>query len=163
MNVLVAGIGNVFLADDGFGVAVARRLAAEALLDGVSVVDYGIRGVHLAFDLLDPPELLVLVDAIGRGGAPGTLYVIEPDLEVAAPVGGAHGMDLPSVFASVRSMGGRLPPVRIVGCEPAELGEKIGLSPKVEAAVEPAVRLVHKLLAEHALISKPSHAEEAIP
>lgn len=147
-RILVAGIGNIFFGDDGFGVEVARRLEGAPLPEGVVVVDYGIRGVHLAFELLDPPELLVVVDAMGRGEAPGTLYLLEPDVDEEAPVADSHQMDLRTVFASVRSMGGCLPPVRIVGCEPAELGERMGLSLRVERAIEPAIKLVHKILSE---------------
>jgi hydrogenase maturation protease len=78
-RILVAGVGNVFRGDDGFGVAVARRLAHEPLPPGVELRDYGVRGVHLAYELLDGYDLLVLVDAVTRGSPPGTLYVIEPD------------------------------------------------------------------------------------
>jgi hydrogenase maturation protease len=77
---LIAGIGNIFLGDDGFGVEVASRLAGADLPDGVKVVDYGIRGMHLAYDLANGFELAILIDATARGGAPGTIYVIEPDL-----------------------------------------------------------------------------------
>ena len=84
MRVLVAGIGNVFLGDDGFGVEVARRLRGQALGDGVDVADFGIRGVHLAYELADGRyDAAVLVDAVSRGGAPGTFYAIEPDVETS--------------------------------------------------------------------------------
>lgn len=145
---LVAGVGNVFLGDDGFGPEAARRLAAEGAPAGVRVEDFGIRGVHLAFDLLDPPDLLIVLDVVSRGAAPGTLFVIEPDLEGQLPISDNHSMDVHAVFASVRSMGGRLPPIRIVGCQPADLGERMGLSPSVEGAIEPALALVHKILRE---------------
>lgn len=149
-GILVAGIGNIFLGDDGFGVEAARRLANESLPAGVEVVDFGIRGVHLAFRLLEPINLLIILDAVGRGEAPGTLYLIEPAFDGPAPVADAHGMDLASVFTSVRSMGGQLPPIRIVGCEPLSVGEGIGLSPQVESGIEPALVLVRKLLEEAA-------------
>jgi hydrogenase maturation protease len=147
--VLVAGIGNVFFRDDGFGVEVAQRLARERLPEGVRVVDFGIRGVHLAFELFDPPDLLVLVDATPRGGRPGTLYVIDPDvdpaiLEEVEP--DAHAMHPGAVLQSVRQMTGRLPPTRIVGCEPAEIGEGMGLSETVQEAIAPAIALVRELL-----------------
>ncbi|HWV37272.1 MAG TPA: hydrogenase maturation protease [Vulgatibacter sp.] len=143
---LVAGVGNVFLGDDGFGVEVVRHLQPKDVPDGVRVEDFGIRGVHLAFDLLEPPGLLVIVDAVSRGAAPGTLFVIEPDLDGPLPVADNHSMDVHAVFTQVRAMGGMLPPVRIVGCQPAFLGERMGLSPPVEAAIEPAAALVHKIL-----------------
>ena len=107
-RVLVAGIGNVFLGDDGFGVAVAARLAREPLPEGTRVTDFGIRGVHLAFELLDPPDLLVLVDAMARGDAPGTLYLVDPeveDLSGGAPAPDAHAMDPYTVLAAARRMG----------------------------------------------------------
>ena len=147
-RVLVAGVGNVFFGDDGFGVEVARRHAAERLPDEVEVADYGIRGIHLAYRLLERPDLLVVADALPRGEAPGTVYVVEPDLaagpdEAAAD---AHGMSLPAVFAAVRAMGGALPRVRIVGCEPADVGEGMGLSPAVAAVADGAVSLLRGLV-----------------
>jgi hydrogenase maturation protease len=149
-EVLVAGAGNVFRGDDGFGVAVVARLARRSLPATVKVADFGIRGLHLAYALLDPPELLIVVDAVSRGEAPGTLFVIEPEAgQEGGELGGAtdpHGMSLPAVFASVGAMGGTLPRVLIVGCEPAELGETMELSPAVQRAIEPAVELVQDIL-----------------
>src|SRR5688500_9453041 len=108
-RLLVAGVGNLLLGDDGFGVEVARRLATTMLPEGARARDFGIRGVHLAYELLDGVDVLLVADALARGGEPGTLYVFEPDTGAAAPLeGDAHGMDLPHVFASVRSMGGEL-------------------------------------------------------
>ena len=101
MNALVAGVGNIFRGDDGFGPAVIRRLAERSLPSGTRVEDFGIRGIHLAYELLEPIDLLVLVDAIGRDGEPGALYLIEPDAEAEFAAGDPHGMDLPSVFALV--------------------------------------------------------------
>lgn len=147
-RILVAGVGNVFFGDDGFGVAVARRLAAERLPAGTRVSDFGIRGVHLAYELLEPIDLLIVVDLAARGGSPGTLYVIEPEVDRADPpvaVDGAHGMDVCAVFASVRALGGTLPRVVIVGCEPACLDPRMALSPEVEGAVPGAIQLVHEL------------------
>jgi hydrogenase maturation protease len=148
-RVLVAGIGNVFLGDDGFGVAVAQALAKDPLPEGTRVVDYGIRGLHLAFELLDPPDLLVLVDTTSRQREPGTLYLIDPELEkeslgVATP--DAHAMDPVTVFASVLHLGGRLPRARIVGCEPASLDEGMGLSAPVENAIPAAVSMIRELI-----------------
>lgn len=148
-SVLVACVGNVFFGDDGFGVEVARRLSREPLPDGARVVDFGIRGVHLALELLDPPDLLVLVDVTTRRGTPGTLYVIDPEEDAETEssfVPDAHAMDPASVLAAVRRMGGALPKTRIVGCEPADLDQGMELSAPVRAAVEPAVAIVRRLI-----------------
>jgi hydrogenase maturation protease len=157
---LVAGIGNVFLGDDGFGVEVARRLAGERVPDWAEVADIGIAGVHLAYELLDGYELTILVDATPRGGAPGSVYVIEPSPGPAAAPGSppgarggfspmdAHGMDPETVLALVGTLGGTLGKVLVVGCEPAEVTDRMGLSAPVAAAVGPAVDLVKELLAD---------------
>jgi hydrogenase maturation protease len=149
-RVLVAGVGNVFFGDDGFGVEVVRRLREEELPPGVDVVDFGVRSLHLAFELLGPPplELFVLVDSMARGGEPGTLYVIDPDRDPHALVGppDAHAIDPSAVLASLSGLGGSLPPTRIVGCEPASLDHAMRLSPQVREAVLPAVRLVRRLV-----------------
>ena len=157
-RVLVAGVGNVFLGDDGFGVEVARRLADEALPGWVRVGDFGIRGVHLAYELLEGYEAAILVDAAPRGEAPGTVYVIEPDLDgepdpaVAAGAGvlvDAHGMEPDAVFALLKALGGDIPRLLVVGCEPAEVSERMGLSPPVAGAVDQAVTVVRELIGEH--------------
>ena len=150
---LVAGIGNVFLGDDGFGVAVADRLARAELPAGVHVEDYGIRGMDLAYALADY-EAAVLVDAVPRGQAPGTLYVIEPELgeELDQVAPDAHGMDPVTVLSLARRLGGELPRVLVVGCEPAvrmtgeEADVVADLSEPVRAAVDGAVRLVEQLV-----------------
>jgi hydrogenase maturation protease len=148
---LVAGVGNVFFGDDGFGCEVARRLAGAPPRDGVSVVDFGIRGMHLAYELSSGDwDAAIIVDAVARGGRVGTLYVLDPALDDAAaaapPVADAHGVDLGAVFAMTRSLGA--PPARVVvvGCEAATVDEGMGLSVRLLAAVEPAVALVHQLL-----------------
>jgi hydrogenase maturation protease len=151
-RVLVAGIGNVFLGDDGFGVEVVHRLDAAALPDDVDVADYGIRGVHLAYALLDERyDTVVLVDALPVEGPPGSLAVLEvPDESDggdAEPVLDAHGMDPVAVLDLVRALGGTVPPVLVVGCRPAVLEERMGLSDAVLAAVDPAVRLVTDVVA----------------
>ena len=110
-RMLVAGIGNVFLTDDGFGPAVVAGLAAEPLPAGVRVVDYGIRGMHLAYDLLDQLDALVLVDALPCRGEPGRVEVLEvghDDLVPGGPVD-AHGMDPATVLATLAALGGDLP------------------------------------------------------
>jgi hydrogenase maturation protease len=152
---LVAGIGNVFLGDDGFGVEVVRRLGGRPLPPGVRVADFGIRGLHLAYDLLDGGyERVILVDATPRGGEPGTVYVIEPDpSELGAGGSGmadAHAMNPQAVFALLRSLGGTPGNVLVVGCEPQSLEEEMGLSPVVDAAVDEAVDVVVGLLAGRA-------------
>jgi len=148
-RILVACIGNVFLGDDGFGVEVAGRLADRPLPDGVVVLDIGVRALHLAFELLDRPGLLLVVDAVDRGERPGTVTLIEPvtDVDVdadagAAEVADAHGMNLTTVLTAVRNLGGQMPPVLLVGCQPEFVGERMGLSPTVEGAVPRAVALV---------------------
>jgi hydrogenase maturation protease len=151
MSILVAGIGNIFLGDDGWGVEVVRRLASRPLPEGVRVADFGIRGVHLAFELLEhPDETTVLVDITPRGGEPGTVYLIEPDLEALAGYAtgpaDAHGMTPDAVFALLRSMGGTPGRVWIVGCEPLTTEEEMGLSPPVEGAVDEAVMLILDLI-----------------
>jgi hydrogenase maturation protease len=148
MRVLVAGVGNIFLGDDGFGVEVARRLAAVTLPPGVVAEDFGIRGVHLAYQLLEGYDVLILIDAVSRGGAPGTLYVIEPDVDAVPPRSPADAHDLhpEAVLGMVKQLGGTIGCVRIVGCDVAELDERIGLSDAVERAVPEAMRLVRQLL-----------------
>jgi len=149
-RILVAGVGNIFLGDDGFGVEVARRLARAPIPDHAIVQDYGIRGVHLAYQLLDEFELVVIVDAVSRGGAPGTLYVIEPEIDGRADqsIADAHDMVLEYVFAQARTLGGKLGRVLIVGCEVEDASERIGLSRSVEGAVKKAVRVIVELLGQ---------------
>jgi hydrogenase maturation protease len=159
-RVLIAGVGNIFLGDDGFGVEVARRLAARELPERVRVADFGIRGVHLAYELLDPGyELTILADATPRGGDPGTVYLLAPDLDQLCGDGpdfaDAHGMDPRAVFALLKTLGGTPGRVRIVGCEPARTEEEMGLSEPVAAAVEEAVKLILDLLAREDLLAEP--------
>ena len=149
--ILVAGIGNIFLQDDGFGVEVAKRLADSELPEGVKVADFGIRGVHLAYEMLDGGyDTTILIDAAPRGGAPGTVYLIEPDLDnIDAQQSAsmdAHSMDPQVVFATLKSLGGSPRRVLIVGCEPLVIDDGIGLSEPVGRAVEEAVRLVHSVV-----------------
>ena len=149
--ILVAGIGNLFFGDDGFGVAVAQRLGGSPP-PRTRVEDYGIRSVHLAYALSDPilaPELCILVDCMPRGNAPGTLYLVEPDVDVRGGVADAHGMNLPVVFAAVRDLGGTMPKTLIVGCEPSSVEPGIGLSATVEAAIPGAIEMIRELLTTH--------------
>ncbi|MEJ8641730.1 hydrogenase maturation protease [Streptomyces sp. MS1.HAVA.3] len=158
-RVLVAGIGNVFLGDDGFGVETVRALSAQPLPDDVEVVDFGVRGVHLAYQLLDGYDTLLLVDATARGGEPGTLYLIEAgggSAPPAAPPGGGavldgHHMSPDAVLALLDTLcagTGTTPPRRtlVLGCEPACVEEGIGLSAPVTAAVPEAVRMALDLI-----------------
>lgn len=150
-RVLVAGVGNIFLADDAFGVEVASRLAAGPLPDGVEVGDFGIAGVHLAYQLLDGYRAAILLDAVPRGGEPGDIYVIEPEPGDEPESGvelDAHGMHPEAVLRMVEVLGGHLDRVMVVGCEPAAVEEGIGLSPRVAASVGPAVEVVRRLLEE---------------
>ncbi len=153
MSILVACIGNIFQGDDSFGFEVARALAGRTMPGDVRVVDFGIRGLDLTYALMDAPELTILVDAVSRGGAPGTLYVIEPDVDGTDGLEqgmDAHSMDPVQVLRAARNMGGRLGRVLLVGCEPADLGGadgRMGLTPQVGAAIKPAADLVESLIA----------------
>jgi hydrogenase maturation protease len=161
-RLLIAGVGNIFLGDDGFGVEVASRLAGAELPAWAHVVDYGIRGMHLAYDLANGYDSMILIDATARGGAPGTLYVIEPDLTGVAqdgvtesdaalnPLFNAHGMQPDVVFGMLGMLDAGARQVLIVGCEPASVDYGIGLSEPVGAAVDEAVRLVLELVADAA-------------
>ncbi|GAC1410305.1 MAG: hydrogenase maturation protease [Actinomycetota bacterium] len=158
---LVAGVGNVFLGDDGFGIEVARRLLeAGGFPEGVDIADFGIRGVHLAYQLLNGYEALVLIDAVRRNEQPGTVSVIEAsvaplsvhDAEEFALSGGAivdgHGLDPGSVLALLHSLGGCVDRVFVVGCEPEYIGEEMGLSKTVLGAVEIAASTVREVVAD---------------
>jgi hydrogenase maturation protease len=146
-RVLVAGVGNVFFGDDGFGPEVARVLSRKPPAE-TKIEDFGIRGLHLAYELLAGYERAILIDAAVRGDVPGTLYVIEPGAEVATAPPDAHRMDVQNVFAYLRLLGGEPPPVTIVGCEPQATDMEIGLSEAVTRAIEPAVALIRRLIDE---------------
>ncbi len=151
-GVLVAGIGNIFQSDDGFGVEVAHRLRMHALPAGVRVEDYGIRGVHLAYELLNGFDALILLDALPMGEPPGTLAILEPDLDApmvddgTSPVMDAHTMSPHVVLATLARLGGRVEPTYVLGCEPATLEEGMALSPPVAEAVDGAVEMCMDLL-----------------
>jgi hydrogenase maturation protease len=148
VKVLAAGIGNVFFGDDGFGVEVADRMACTPLPDGVRLHDYGIRGIHLAYELLDGYDALVLIDALPMGEEPGTVAVLEvdPDDVVAPSTMDAHSMSPATVLGLLAGLGGTVGRVLVVGCEPASITDGMGLSPAVQAAVPTAVRAVRELL-----------------
>lgn len=142
MSMLIAGIGNVFLGDDGFGVEVVRRLEDAELPVGVEVGDYGIRGVHLAYELLDESyDTLVLVDAVPLGEAPGTVALLDASDRTEAvqvgPVDG-HSMSPDVVLSSLYHLGGHVDRVLVVGCQPAVVEERMGLSEPVARAVDVA-------------------------
>jgi hydrogenase maturation protease len=151
-QVLVAGIGNIFLGDDAFGVEVAQRLLRPLWPSEVQVRDFGIRGFDLAYAILDGPALTILVDALPRGGPPGTLYLLEPDplpADSPATVEG-HALDPLTVLRLVQALGGSPPRLLVVGCEPATFGPEdeglMGLSAPVEAAIDGAMDMVAQLV-----------------
>ncbi len=157
-KILIAGIGNIFMGDDAFGSEVARELLKKDLPENVRVVDFGIRGLDLAYTLLDGIEdVTIFVDATPRGGEIGTLYTIEPDLaeldenlEENAALD-PHGMNPLKVLAMVKSMGGDLKRILLVGCEPEMLNkgeEKMGMNEVVELAVVEAVKIIEQLIEE---------------
>lgn len=155
MTILVAGIGNLFDSDDGFGPEVVRRLSEHALEslstgEDVRVVDYGIRGMHLAYDLLEGYDALVLVDAVAVGDVPGQVSVLEvgPDDLASMSPGDidAHGMSPVAVLGSLDRLGGTLPRTYVVGCRPSTTEEGIGLSDAVADAVPVAVDVVARLV-----------------
>jgi hydrogenase maturation protease len=167
-RMLVAGVGNIFKSDDGFATAVVARLAERARLEWpewVRLRDYGIGGVHLAYDLLEGYDQVVLVDAMQRpGGRPGTVYVVE----VPQPVNAgtvtaldAHDLAPESVLALVPALGGTMPPVTVVGCEPVSTEDGMGLSEPVVAQVEVAARVVDALVTE-AVRRRPDNFRAAV-
>jgi hydrogenase maturation protease len=153
-KVLVAGIGNIFLGDDGFGVEVARRMLQREMPPGVCVTDFGIRGFDVACSLIEPWDLIVMADASARGGQPGTVYVVEIDpnsLDIEAQVMNAHGLHPASAIQLARALGKITARLVLVACEPADLGGTEGrmdLSPPVEGAVESAIRTIEQIAGE---------------
>jgi len=150
-RILIAGVGNIFLGDDGFGVEVARRLMSIALPDGVRVADFGIRGIHLAYELLDEAYRdVILIDAVSRGAKPGTVSVLDLTTD-GSPVCGmpsAHGMSPDTVIGLVRTMVTSPPRFWLIGCEPERLDEALGLSDAVGRAIDVAIDLVQRLAAD---------------
>jgi hydrogenase maturation protease len=154
-NVLIAGIGNIFLGDDGFGVEVVSRLARDPdpLPEGVELLDVGIGSIHLAYQLLDGYDVLIVVDALSRGVEPGTVCILEPDIDeldeaarMNPPMSDAHSLEPLSVLTLLTALEARPARTLVVGCEPADVGEGIGLSALVERAVDEAVAVVRDLL-----------------
>jgi hydrogenase maturation protease len=149
-HILIAGIGNIFLGDDGFGSEVLRHVCGQVNgSDGLRATDYGIGGMHLAYDLLEDWDGLVLVDAVPDQGSPGTVHIFEADHappEFPAELD-AHSMDPAAVFASLRALGGTAPRTIVVGCEVADVEERMGLSERVQAAIPTAVQAVESAVA----------------
>jgi hydrogenase maturation protease len=154
-SILVAGVGNAWLRDDGFGGEVARRLSERELPDGVSVMDAGTGGLDLAYEVMRGYDALVILDVSKQGGEPGTLYVMEPDEDEVqggiedGEVINPHGMDPQTVLRFVKSIGAWPGRVVVIACEPAEIEEMgWGLSDSVSEAVERAVDLVLETVAD---------------
>jgi hydrogenase maturation protease len=152
-TILIAGIGNIFLGDDGFGVEVARRMLARPRPDAARVVDFGIRGFDLAYALQDGYETTILVDAYPHGQKPGTVTVIEPDLDQLSASPGEfvqpHAMNPMNVLRMAKAMNGATKRVLLVGCEPLDLGGEeghMGLSEVVEATLDDAVSKIEALV-----------------
>ena len=153
-RILIAGIGNIFLGDDAFGVEVVQALAKRALSEEVRLVDFGIRGFDLAYALLDDYETTIMIDATPRGGEPGTLYLIELGQDELNEENEAefetHAMNPMAVLQLVKTLGGQPRHVLVVGCEPATFGPEnegqMGLSEPVQAAVAEAVTMVEELV-----------------
>lgn len=155
-RILIAGIGNIFLGDDAFGVEVAQKLAQRVWPAGITVVDFGIRGVDLTFALMDGYDAVVLIDAVARGGEPGTLYVIEPEpVDESDPDAGElmmemHNVDPSKVLRLATAMGGELRRIVLIGCEPHPPSEyadmDMTMSDAVRAAVDEAIPLVESVV-----------------
>jgi hydrogenase maturation protease len=162
-RILVAGVGNVFLRDDAFGVEVVRLLAERPQPPGVQIRDYGIRGVHLAYELLNGYDLFVLVDAAPRGEAPGTVTVLEVDLPGpdALPVIDAHSLTPDAIFGLLSSLGGHPGRSLVVACEPAEVDAGMGLSDPVREALPHAVRVVEEIVAQADETGPQGHERQA--
>jgi hydrogenase maturation protease len=153
-RILIAGIGNIFLGDDAFGVEVIKRLSTRKLPAVVRVADFGIRGFDLVYALQDGYETTILVDACPQGQPPGTIFVIEPDLASAdtpeqQSVVETHGMNPVNVIRMAKAMNAPLKRLLVVGCEPETLGGEegqMGLSASVEGALDEAVRVIEDVV-----------------
>jgi len=157
IRVFVVGVGNIFLGDDGFGVEVATRMRRRPIPDGVRVDDFGIRGVHLAYELLEGYDLVILVDTVDLKEPPGTIGVLEPELSGDGDVlPDAHDLDPVAVMGLLTGLGGSVGRLLVVGCQPSTMQEQMGLSAPVEAAVDEAIKVVEELVHEHlsAYVSK---------
>jgi hydrogenase maturation protease len=164
-NILIAGIGNIFLGDDAFGSEVARRLLTQNWPPNVKIVDFGIRALDLTYALLESWDVVILIDAAPRGGAVGTLYLIEPEpaevLATSEAMPGemlidAHGMDPIKVLRLVHSMGGKINRLLLLACEPSSNADEMEMemSPNVQAAIPEAVAMIESLVSK--LVAVPS-------
>lgn len=159
MRILVACVGNIFASDDGFGSHVAAALKDWELPAGVRVIDYGIRSIHLAYELMDGYDVLVVVDTVAQQeGPPGTLFVIEPEVDLPAEPAPLNPHDLSpgGVMAMIPTLGAAVSRILVVGCQPDSLAEGIGLSGAVADAVAPAVSLVQQVVERE--LSSPASA-----
>ncbi len=150
-RILIAGVGNIFLGDDAFGVEVVQSLARRGQREDVRIVDFGIRGLDLTYALLDGYESVILIDALPRGGQPGTLYVLQPELpQGPAPSMEMHNLDPVKVLQLAAALGGNVSRLLVVGCEPEPLDPSgdvsAGLSSAVRAAVDEAIPLIEALV-----------------
>lgn len=152
-KILVAGIGNIFLGDDAFGTEVVKRMRGRTLPENVSIIDFGVRSYDLAYALMQDWDLVILVDAICRGAEPGTLFTIRPEHpreEVSVAID-AHAMNPVAALRLVKTLGGRIAPLLVVGCEPATLEPNpdgnFVLSQQVDMAVNQAIAMVEQLIA----------------
>ena len=155
MNILIAGIGNIFFGDDAFGCEVAAQLMRRPLPEGVRVIDFGIRSYDLAYAMMNGPDVTIFIDATPRGQPPGTIYLLEPDKNILdsnfGEVVNAHSMNPVRVLQLIHSLGGQPGRLYLVGCEPAVLETEegaMGLSEKVQAAVAPAIEMIETLIRE---------------
>ncbi len=153
MNILVAGIGNIFFGDDAFGCEVAHQLMRRPLPEGVTVKDFGIRSYDLAYAMMDGPDITIFIDATQRGQPPGTIYLIEPEINhldtASEEVVNAHSMNPIRVLQLIRSLGGQPGRLYLVGCEPAVLETEdgaMGLSQPVQSAIPKAIEMIESLL-----------------
>jgi len=153
MNILIAGIGNIFFGDDAFGCEVAAQLMRRPLPEGVRVIDFGIRSYDLAYAMMNGPDVTIFIDATPRGQPPGTIYLLEPDKNILdsdfGEVVNAHSMNPVRVLQLIHSLGGQPGRLYLVGCEPAVLETEegaMGLSEKVQAAVAPAIEMIETLI-----------------
>ncbi len=153
MNILIAGIGNIFFGDDAFGCEVAAQLMRRPLPEGVRVIDFGIRSYDLAYAMMNGPDVTIFIDATPRDQPPGTIYLLEPDKNILdsdfGEVVNAHSMNPVRVLQLIHSLGGQPGRLYLVGCEPAVLETEegaMGLSEKVQAAVAPAIEMIETLI-----------------
>ena len=165
MKILVAGVGNIFLGDDAFGVEMIQRLRAIALPPEVTLADFGIRSFDLAYAMADGYDVIILLDAISHGDSPGTVSLIEPEVEGFGDVGqplDAHSTNPQRALQIASSLGGQLGHLYVLGCEPGVLETEdgqLGLSERVEAAMPNAIEMLRTLL--HELLSANHIAEFA--